>query len=754
MFRYQRINRFDVTCLLAALLFVVSRTSPLRADEQEPSAEPAPMSASVEALTKKAQKAVVVITVQGRGRQYGLGSGFVVDPGGLIATNLHVIGEARPISVQFADGKQFDVVAVQATDRQRDLAIVRIDAKDLPALKLGDSKQLQQGQQVVALGNPRGLKHSVVTGNVSGFRELDGRRMIQLAIPIEPGNSGGPLLDMQGRVHGLLTMKSLVTDNLGFAAVAEDLKPLLEKPNPIPIKRWLTIGALDPQRWEPLFGATWTQRAGHILVSGTGDGFGGRSLCLQKRKPPETPYELTVTVKLDDEGGAAGLVFSADGQDRHYGFYPSNGRLRLSRFEGPSVFSWKVLAEKPSPHYRPGEWNTLRVRVEPKKILCYVNDALVIESTDDALAPGRVGLAKFRETAAQFKRFAVGKEVPSATVPEALAKEIARLTRDVSTQAPLDPELVAAVASTDRASSDALRLQARALEARAVLLRQLAERAHAQRVQTELAELTNKKTDDQIDLLRAALSIARMDNEDIDVAAYEGAVRRMAEQIAADLPEKASDQVKLLALNKYLFEENGFHGSRTDYYNRSNSYLSEVIDDREGLPITLSVLYMELGRRLGMKIEGVGLPGHFIVRFEPAKGQAQLVDPFERGKLLGRDDAAKKVRDIAGVPLRDEHLAAVTKRQILIRMLTNLLGLANDRDDPAAKARYLSAILAIEPSSSQHRLMRALVNLEQKDFPASRADVQWILQHEPEGIELGKVRELRDFIDLQEAQQQ
>ncbi len=149
---------------------------------------------SVEELVKKARQSVVVITVAGRdGGQQGLGSGFIIEPDGLIATNLHVIGEARPIAVHMADGRKFDATSVHASERSLDLALLKIDAKDLPALELGDSDSLKEGQAVVALGNPLGLQHSVVSGVVSGRREIDGRSMIQLAMPIEPGNSGGPL---------------------------------------------------------------------------------------------------------------------------------------------------------------------------------------------------------------------------------------------------------------------------------------------------------------------------------------------------------------------------------------------------------------------------------------------------------------------------------------------------------------------------------------------------------------------------------
>src|SRR5262249_34164072 len=155
-----------------------------------------------------------------------------------------------------------------------------------------DSDKLHDGQAVVAMGNPLGLEHSVVAGVLSGRREIDGRAMLQVAIPIEKGNSGGPLLDRQGRVHGLLTMKSLKTENLGFAVPINALKPLIEKPNPVSISRWLTIGVLDADDWTVLPGPRWRQRAGKILVEGRGVGIGGRALCLSTIAVPEVPFEI------------------------------------------------------------------------------------------------------------------------------------------------------------------------------------------------------------------------------------------------------------------------------------------------------------------------------------------------------------------------------------------------------------------------------------------------------------------------------
>src|SRR5258708_1319584 len=148
-----------------------------------------------------------------------------------------------------------------------------------------DAPAEQPVEQIAERGrSPPGLKHSVGRGVVSGRRAFDKQSMIQLAMPVEPGNSGGPLVDRYGRVQGILTLKSAVTDNLGFAMPVNALKPLLAKPNPVPMDKWLTIGTLDLDEWQPMMGARWRQRAGRVLVDGAGTGFGGRSVLLWNRK--------------------------------------------------------------------------------------------------------------------------------------------------------------------------------------------------------------------------------------------------------------------------------------------------------------------------------------------------------------------------------------------------------------------------------------------------------------------------------------
>ncbi|MCA9248155.1 MAG: tetratricopeptide repeat protein [Planctomycetales bacterium] len=698
----------------------------------------------VEQIAERARKSIVEITFAGRdGDQQGLGTGFVIDADGLIATNLHVIGEARPISVRTVDGKRHDVLAVHASDRNLDLAVLKIANSELKPLALAEGPAAQ-GAPIVVMGNPYGLRNSVVAGVLSGRQTIADREMLQLAIPIEPGNSGGPVIDEAGRVLGIVTMKSAVTNNLGFAVPIEKLRPLLEQPNPIPLQRWLTIGALDDAEWSPRFGARWMQRAGRIFVSQPGQGFGGRSLLLRETELPDLPYEIAVQVKLDDEGGAAGIVFHSDDDQRHYGFYPSAGNLRLTCFNGPSVYSWQVLFNEPCRDYKPGEWNQLKVRVEQDKIACFVNDALVVESHDKKILSGKVGLAKFRDTKAEFKQFLVAKHVPSALPSAASVAIVEKQLDGLPSLEDLLPEELASLTGNSTTSAAVLRRQAETLDERAKHLRALARDVHVQAVVAELAALASARGE-PIDLLRGALLIARLDDEELTVEPYLEQVDRMATDIREALAADAPPAACLAALDHYLFEQNGFHGSRTEYYHRANSYLNRVLDDREGLPITLSLLYMELAKRLDLQVEGIALPGHFIVRFQPEDGEGQLIDVFDGAKRLSLADAERRVRELAGLALEPAHLEPAPPRAILLRMLGNLRGLAQNEGDKEALLRYVEASVAINPEGIADRGLRALARFETGRRRAALADLDWFLENEPAGIDLDRIRQMRDY---------
>ena len=700
---------------------------------------------TVEAIAKQVRDSIVTIRFSGRGGgDQGLGTGFVIAAEGLIATNYHVIGEARPVSVELSDGSRHDVTAIHASDRAADLAIVRIAKQGLAPLSLGVPETLLDGEEVVAVGNPHGLERSVVAGRVSGKREIDGRSMIQLAIPIEPGNSGGPLLDREGKVHGILTMKSLVTPFLGFAVGVDQLQPLIDRPNPISIDRWLTIGTLDAKEWTTVGSARWRQRAGRIAVEGIGTGFGGRSLCLAVAAPPPLPYEIAVWVKLDDEAGAAGLVFAADGGDRHYGFYPTAGKLRLTRFDGPDVLSWKILEEAASPDYLPGAWNHLRVRRTADGFVCFLNDAKVFESTDKALGEGKVGLAKFRDTKAEFRGFAVGAELPQARPPAEQLARVAGLVHDLGATGATPADLVATLVTEGSSGDAALAARADALDREAKRVRELMAQVQAKRTVSALAK---EAAAEPIDLFQSALLVAALDNPDLDLAGSKHDLDRLADEVAKGVPEGADDAAKLAALDRVLFKELGFHGSRGDYYNRANSYVNEVLDDREGIPITLALVYMELAKRLGVSIDGVGLPGHFLVGHAPAGAEPRWIDVFDGAAILDRDGVAKLYRDLQGRELTDDLLAPVGPKAILTRMINNLLSIATREDDAPAMHRYLDAMLAVDPDAGRERVMRMLVAKRLGRNDAARADALWLLERAPDDIDLAAVHRFLEALD-------
>lgn len=648
-------------------------------------------------VVRRAAPAVVTIRVENRGGQSrATGAGFVVGADGLIATSLHVIGEARPIEVELADGRKFDVTRIRAFDRNADLALLRIPADDLSVLPIGDPSTLEDGAPIIALGNPLGFERSVLTGFVSARRQMGGREMIQLSMPIEPGNSGGPIVDLEGRVHGVVTMKSMVTKNLGFAVSIDEMRPLHERPNSVTMSRWLTIGALDEKQWTTLFGARWRQRAGRIEVDRPGYGMAGRSLCLSREHKPRAPYVVSAEVRLDDEEGAAGITFASNGAFVHYGFYPTRGRLRLTRFEGQQVYSWRILHDQPHPAYRPGEWNRLEVQHERDRIVCLVNGQRVAEIEERTLDPGYVGFVKFRDTKAEMRRL----EVRPAGRP-------AKLT-----------------------AADRFDREAEKLEWRAARLRAKAEGAHRASVHAALRRAVENE-----DLARAALLVGRLDNRDVDVDAY---VRRL-DDMAKRIPSK-----QLAALDHFLFVESGYHGSRDEHGHPSNNHLSSVIDDREGIDVTLAVLYVALGQRLGLTVSPTTLPGasgRVVVRTPDG-----LVDPFNGGEHLSETEAAALVRHQAGRPIVESDFAPTPTKAIVRRLLENLEANAAQRSDAIAQLRYLDAALSVAPEDVRTRYRRAHLRVRAGMADEAAKDFETILASGTKELDLADVEKWLDML--------
>jgi regulator of sirC expression with transglutaminase-like and TPR domain len=217
-----------------------------------------------------------------------------------------------------------------------------------------------------------------------------------------------------------------------------------------------------------------------------------------------------------------------------------------------------------------------------------------------------------------------------------------------------------------------------------------------------LAEFTAavRRPDPEIPLARTALLIAAAEQPGLDVDGYLERLDGLAD--AAEPARRATDALsRLHRLREFLFEEIGFAGDRTDYFDPRNSHLNEVLDRRVGIPITLSLVLIETGRRLGLEMEGIGLPGHFITGARIA-GEHVLLDPFNRGAVLTVETCGQVVNRALGRPVRltPAHFAPVDNRHFLTRMLANLKGIYWRREAWDKVVRVIDRLLALDPAAA------------------------------------------------------
>jgi hypothetical protein len=193
-------------------------------------AQPIPPRMTIPAIAKYAHGAVVSIIMSGKdGSPIAQGSGFLISKDGLIVTNYHVIESGSSAVVKLPDGAFFAVDGVLAFDKARDVAIIKAHGENFRTITLGNSDQLQVGEEVVAIGNPLSLESTVSNGIISGIRtvEEEGGKLLQVTTPISPGSSGGPLFNMAGEVVGITTLYLKGGENLNFAVPINDVKSLL-----------------------------------------------------------------------------------------------------------------------------------------------------------------------------------------------------------------------------------------------------------------------------------------------------------------------------------------------------------------------------------------------------------------------------------------------------------------------------------------------------------------------------------------------
>ena len=218
---------------------------------------------------------------------------------------------------------------------------------------------------------------------------------------------------------------------------------------------------------------------------------------------------------------------------------------------------------------------------------------------------------------------------------------------------------------------------------------------------------------DDLALDHAALLIGAWDYPERDVARYREQLDEIATFAAPEVSRASSGIGRARAISDCLFERLGFCGNTDDYYDPRNSFLTEVLERRTGIPISLSVLYLEVSRRVGVLAQGVNFPGHFLVRV--AIEDAWLfLDPFSNGRVLSPSDLENLLRKTTtpDAVLEPSVIAAATKRQIVSRMLVNLAGIYGRNGDLPRSLDVLERLAILEPTNP--RIHRDLAQLRER----------------------------------------
>lgn len=255
--------------------------------------------------------------------------------------------------------------------------------------------------------------------------------------------------------------------------------------------------------------------------------------------------------------------------------------------------------------------------------------------------------------------------------------------------------------------------------------------SHLEAIRSQFADLVGRP-EDEIDLVEAAVLIARTAFPDLSVSQCTEHLDRWAERLRRGLGDSPSAGDILIHLNKILFDEEGFRGDQQNYYDPQNSFLNRVLERKLGIPITLSLVYSEVGRRAGFPVHGIALPGHFIAGLLHASGTL-FIDPFNRGEILTEKECQQRIEARYGRPaaLDMGWKTPATKKAILRRMLRNLKAIYRHLNQDLQSFEMIQWILSVDPDAPAELKERGLLYEAMGNDAFAVRDLERYLQVDP-----------------------
>ncbi len=241
------------------------------------------------------------------------------------------------------------------------------------------------------------------------------------------------------------------------------------------------------------------------------------------------------------------------------------------------------------------------------------------------------------------------------------------------------------------------------------------------------------RPEDQIDLGRAALAIAMQEYPDLKVDDCLSQLDGLGQAVELRIGDEKNPYRIIAALNTVLFKELGFEGNRSEYYDPRNSFLNDVITRKKGIPISLSVVYMEVARRVGLSLDGIGFPGHFLVKYDNDDVEI-LIDVFNGGEILAREDLDRMLQQLyrGQVSYQPGFVAALGKRDILRRMLNNLKWIYLERGEPLKTLSVLDHLVILDPGSTNEIRDRGLLYITLECYAQALEDLESYLRLAPD----------------------
>ncbi len=278
--------------------------------------------------------------------------------------------------------------------------------------------------------------------------------------------------------------------------------------------------------------------------------------------------------------------------------------------------------------------------------------------------------------------------------------------------------------------------------------------------------------DEEIDLAEVALIIASLEYTGLDEVFYYNRLDEIADEARPLFASETNPLINIERLNLFLNQNMGFHGNETNYSDRRNSFLNDVLERRTGIPITLSLVYIELGKRLGLHFEGIGLPGHFIIRYRELEPQPLgssdrlnaghenlerqeeisrspagstgdiLLDPFNGGAILSEEDCVDLVRERYGriLPLQPLFTRPVTNRQFLVRLINNIKASCISEEDYVRALQMQECLVMLHPNSAEEKRDRGVLYFRNGELGPAVMDFKYYLQKAAEANDAGLIR--------------